>query len=104
MVQLSENIGRCPGKPEIVRYFVTVDRLKHVFQGRYKSILVQNNAYIVHNIVINSDILYIFAKTQARTIIHKFSPGNIRAEHVQSIIYCFFLIERVTIWLYLTSR
>ena len=47
MDRLSENIGLGPGKPEIVRKFVTFDRLKHVFQGRYKNILVQNNAKLI---------------------------------------------------------
>ena len=56
-----------------------------MFQGRYKSILVQNNAQIDYNIVIKSDMRYIFEKKQARTIIHKFSLENIRAERAQPI-------------------
>ena len=97
MDRLSENIGLWSGKTGNCPIILTFHRLKHVFQGRFKSIMVQNNAYIVHNIVINSDIKYIFEKKRARAIIHKFNPGNIRAEHVQPIIYYFILIQRVTI-------
>jgi hypothetical protein len=64
-----------------------------VFQGRYKSILVQNNAHITYNIVINSGMKYIFEKNQARTIIHRFSPGNIRAERAQPIINYFLTLN-----------